>query len=45
LLLLGLGEEEAIAVWGPFAARGKWAWRWKQRIDRGWIARYRLGKT
>ncbi|SDR06687.1 selenide, water dikinase [Rhizobiales bacterium GAS113] len=43
LMLLGLGEEEAIALWGPFAAKGKWAWRWKQHIDRGWIARYRVG--
>lgn len=33
LYLLGLGDQRALASWGGLAARGHWAWRWKQRID------------
>lgn len=40
LMLIGLGDEEAIACRGALAASGAWAWRWKQRIDRRWIERY-----
>jgi pyridine nucleotide-disulfide oxidoreductase family protein len=40
LYLLSLGERRAIASWGPLAAEGDWVWRWKDRIDRGFIARY-----
>lgn len=41
LALLATGERHAIGAWGPLAFSGRWAWRWKDRIDRAWIARYR----
>jgi selenide,water dikinase len=37
LNLLACGEQRAIASWGRFAAEGRWAWRWKDRIDRGFV--------
>jgi pyridine nucleotide-disulfide oxidoreductase family protein len=40
LFLLSSGERRAIASWGGLAAEGAWVWRWKDRIDRGFIARY-----
>lgn len=40
LYLLSLGEQRAIAAWGPLVAEGAWVWRWKDRIDRAFIARY-----
>ena len=43
LNLLACGDGSAIAVWGGGSAQGRWVWRWKDRIDRGFIARYRLG--
>lgn len=41
LNLLSCGDGHAIASWGTFAAQGRWAWWLKDRIDRGFIARYR----
>jgi NADH dehydrogenase FAD-containing subunit len=41
LNLVSCGQREAIAAWGPLAAQGRWVWHWKDRIDRGFIARYR----
>ena len=41
LALLSTGERHAIGAWGPLSFSGRWAWRWKDRIDRAWIARYR----
>lgn len=41
LALLSTGERHAIGAWGPLAFSGRWAWRWKDRIDRAWVARYR----
>jgi len=38
LNLLSCGGREAIAVWGPWVASGRWAWWWKDRIDRGFMA-------
>jgi pyridine nucleotide-disulfide oxidoreductase family protein len=38
LNLISCGERSAIASWGPFAAQGRWVWRWKDRIDRGFVA-------
>jgi NADH dehydrogenase FAD-containing subunit len=38
LALLTCGGRYAIASWGPLSAEGAWAWRWKNRIDRRWIA-------
>ena len=38
LALLTCGARYAIASWGALSAEGAWAWRWKDRIDRRWIA-------
>jgi pyridine nucleotide-disulfide oxidoreductase family protein len=40
LVLIGTGGEHAVAAWGPLAWQGDWVWKWKQRIDRRFIARY-----
>jgi pyridine nucleotide-disulfide oxidoreductase family protein len=40
LALLATADARAIAAWGPWSAEGAWAWRWKDRIDRGFIARF-----
>ena len=42
LNLLSTGRSQAIASWGPFAIHGHALWRWKDRIDRGFIANNRL---
>lgn len=42
LNLIGCGGTHAIASWGPFSAQGAWAWRWKDRIDREFVQRYRV---
>ncbi|MGH6624266.1 MAG: FAD-dependent oxidoreductase [Burkholderiaceae bacterium] len=41
LNLLSTGRSQAIASWGPFAMHGHTLWRWKDHIDRGFIADYR----
>lgn len=43
LMLIGTGDERAIASRGPFGAEGAWAWRWKDRIDRRFLARFEPG--
>ncbi len=43
LNLLSCGTGHAIASYGPLSLEGAWAWRWKDRIDRGFIERYRVG--
>lgn len=40
LYLLSCGERRAIASWGPWHVQGRWAWHWKDRIDRRFIERY-----
>ncbi len=40
LVLLGLGNGRAVAWRNGLAASGAWAWRWKDRIDRHWMAMY-----
>ena len=42
LNLLACGDKHAIASWGPLAVQGAWVWHWKDRIDRGFVERYRL---
>jgi NADH dehydrogenase FAD-containing subunit len=41
LNLLSCGSREAIASWGDWTAQGTWVWRWKDRIDRRYVARRR----
>ena len=38
LALISCGARYAIADWNGWSAEGAWAWRWKDRIDRRWIA-------
>ena len=40
LNLISCGERSAIVSWGDWSAQGRWAWWWKDRIDRGFVARY-----
>lgn len=41
LNLLSCGTGHAIASYGPLHLEGAWAWWWKNRIDQGFMARYR----
>lgn len=40
LSLLSCGEQRAIASWGRWYWEGEWVWRWKDRIDRAFVARF-----
>jgi pyridine nucleotide-disulfide oxidoreductase family protein len=40
LYLLACGPRNAIVSWGNLSAGGRWAWWWKDRIDRGFVARH-----
>jgi len=42
LALISTGGMHAIASRGPFVAEGDWVWRWKDRIDRRFVAKYAL---
>ncbi len=42
LALISTGNRSAVASWGPLSAHGDWVWRWKDRIDRQFMARYRI---
>ena len=44
LYLLATGPKSAIVSWGGFSAGGRWAWRWKDWIDRRFMRQYHLGK-
>lgn len=39
LLLVTCGARYAVASWGGLSAKGRWAWWWKNRIDRRWLRR------
>lgn len=41
LNLLACGDQRAIAAWGAWSAAGGWVWRWKDAIDRAFMARHR----
>jgi NADH dehydrogenase FAD-containing subunit len=42
LYLVSTGDKYAIASWGNIAIEGKWVWRWKNKIDRGFMTKYAL---
>ncbi len=45
LYLISTGDRYAIGSWGSFAWEGKWVWRWKDRIDRGFMGKYSLAES
>ena len=44
LALLATGDGRAIASRGAFGVEGAWAWRWKDRIDRRFLERFRVSQ-
>lgn len=43
LYLLAAGTGNAVGAWGPFSFEGERIWRWKDRIDRRFVARFNPG--
>jgi selenide,water dikinase len=43
LSLITTGDRSAVMSWGPFALEGTLVWRWKDWIDRRFMAKYRIG--
>lgn len=43
LALISTGEKNAVLSYGFLSAEGRWAWRLKDRIDRRYVERFRLG--
>jgi selenide,water dikinase len=41
LALVSTGRKHAVGSWGPLSWQGRWAWHWKDRIDRQFVERYR----
>jgi pyridine nucleotide-disulfide oxidoreductase family protein len=42
LYLISTGARHAVASWGPFAFAGNSVWRWKDRIDRAYVDKFKL---
>ncbi|MCC7326902.1 MAG: FAD-dependent oxidoreductase [Burkholderiales bacterium] len=40
LALISIGDRHALATRGPFTVEGAWVWRWKDWIDRRFMAKY-----
>lgn len=40
LALVSMGRKRAVLSYGPLAAEGDWAWRFKDWIDRRWMRKY-----
>jgi len=38
LTLINTGDHRAIACWAGGSVEGRWVWRWKDRIDRAFVA-------
>jgi len=41
LSLISTGRKHAVGTWGALSWQGRWAWHWKDHIDRKFIRRYR----
>ncbi len=44
LALISTGRKHAVGTWGGLSWQGRWAWHWKDRIDREFVERYREKK-
>ncbi len=42
LALIACGDKHALGIYGSFVFGGRWVWHWKDRIDRRFLARYRV---
>ena len=40
LALVSIGKKDAVGFWNGFTWEGGWAWSWKDRIDRRFVAKY-----